>query len=195
MAYTNSIPFAAQRFKDSQPLILDNFIDIQNALIVNHGDFNTPDVGKHNFLTMPRQAVVPTPPFAATEIAVYNILNATSGISELYVQKGIGTGIPFTLSQNGGVSGWTYLPSGMKMVWGQDTIAGGVSTKTTLFSSVATFPGFSTSALGIQITRMHNATSNNFIQLDSFTNLQFIARRSTSTLGTPNLYTWLAIGL
>ena len=197
MPYQADIPQPTDQLSKSQSDLLANFRSINTWCNVNHVNFNAgADAGKHKWVTFPREAVVPTPPFGASELSLYNILNATSGVSELYVQKGVAAGIPFTLSRSVAAStGWTYLPSGMKIVWGQDTIAGGNATKTTLFASVAAFPGFSGTALGIQITRVHNATSNNFIQLDSFTNLQFIARRSTSSTGSADIYVWMAIGV
>ena len=190
----NIVPLPGQTLLQTRDQISGNFTVINTAFEVNHVAYNDANQGKHKWVTFPRQAATPVPPFVGTEMSLYTLLNATSGTSELYVQKGVGAGIPFTLSANGGVSGWTYIPSGMKMVWGQGTILAGSSTATVLFSSVAGFPGFSTSALGIQLTRIHNATSANFTTLESFTNTQFVARRSTSNTGGLNNFTWFAIG-
>jgi len=190
-AYNASIPAASDRISVSQGDIQENFTQIKNLIDVNHVTFaGVAGEGKHFLVTFPNLAAPAAP--AGNDI---NIFNATvGGNPELNIEKTGGSAIPFTQSASSGTSGWTYLPSGMKMVWGQDTIASGNSTKTTLFSSVASFPGFSGSALSIQLTRVHNATSQNFIQLESFTNLQFIARRSTSSTGAADIYAWFAVG-
>ncbi len=194
MAYNQDIPQATDQISVSQGDLLANFQSLFSWVQANHVTFDITDAGKHKWVTFPRQGVVPAPPFTATEVELYNFLFPTTGVSELYVQKGTAAGIPFTAAQSSGTSGWTYLPSGMKMVWGQDTIPGGSPTKVTTFASVAGFPGFTTASLSIQITRIHNATSTNFIQLDSFNSAQFTARRSTSTTGLADTYAWFAVG-
>lgn len=179
MPYNKNIPQPTDQISVSQGDILNNF---QFLNTIASGIFDSP-------------VQVGAPVIPAGDTALYTLLFATTGHNEMFIVNDVGTAIPMTASQTGGVSGWTYLPSQMKIVWGRDTIGAGFATKTTLFSSVAGFPGFTTASLGIQITRVHNATSTNFIQLDSNTNLQFIARRSTSTTSSADTYTWLAIGL
>lgn len=189
MAY-QLIPNASDRIDQSQAQLKENFTQIKTLIDVNHVTFGAAGQGKHALVTFPNLAAPAAP--AGNDINIYNA--TVGGNPELNIYKTGGSAIPFTQSASAGTSGWTYLPSGMKIVWGQDTIAGATSTKTTLFSSVAGFPGFTGAALSIQLTRIHNATSQNFTQLESFTNLQFIARRSTSTIADPNTYAWLAIG-
>lgn len=178
MAYNANIPQATNQISVSQGQILDNF---QFLNTIASGIFVAP-------------VQTSAPVIAAGSVSLYNLNYVPTSRNELFFTDQSGVSYPISAALSSGVSGWTYLPSGMKIVWGQDTIAGGSSTKTTLFSSVTGFPGFSTSALGIQLTRIHNTTSTNFIQLESNTNLQFVARKSTSTIGSADVYTWLAIG-
>src|SRR5215831_9634159 len=191
-AYNPLIPQSTDQPSISQGDLLNNFGAIQTLIDVDHVDFANINAGQHNKVTLPVQGVAPA--FAPGTLGIYNLPFATTARNELFVTDAAGASTPITASLSGGVSGWTYLPTGMKMIWGQGTILAGNSTVTVLFSSVAGFPGFSTSALGIQLTRINTATSTNFIQLNSFTNLQFIARRSTSTTGSPDTFTWFAIG-
>ncbi len=122
MPYTNSIPFATQRFKDSEPLIRDNFVEIQNALIVNHGDFGTPEEGKHEKVTMPVQAA--SPPggaFVAGETGFYNFLNPSSAVNEIYINKSNGNQVPLTASLQAAI-GWMFLPSGLVVKWKNQSV-------------------------------------------------------------------------
>lgn len=190
MAYNNAIPQATDRIKDSQLDILNNFIEIDNLISVDHATFNTGDDGKHNKLTIPQLATPAAP--IGNDLQIYNAVVA--GTSQLHFRRSAGAAIPFTQSNTSGTSGWTYLPSGIKMVWGRGTIASGSSTVDVNFA-VAGFPGFTTANIGVVLTRVHNATSQNATQLESvLSNTQFRARRSTSNTGSANEFSWFAIG-
>ena len=76
MAYTSNVPLSTDRFKDSQPVLLNNFMEIASLVAVNHEAFNLPDQGKHKFVTMPVQAAAPpVGAFVAGETGFYNFLN------------------------------------------------------------------------------------------------------------------------
>lgn len=191
----NNVPLPGQTLVQTRDQISGNFSVINTAFGINHVSYNDADQGKHKWITFPRQAGVPVPPFIGTEMALYTLLNATSGLSELYVQKGAGTGIPFTLSQTAGTRGWTYLPSGIIMVWGRDSFA----TPNAVFNfntGLAGLPVFTNGTPVVQLTRIHNAFAgnNNQVMLTSTTTTQFTVQRSVSS-GTTINFAWLAIGI
>lgn len=142
MAYTNNIPTAPQRFKDSQPLIQANFLDIDTALAVNHVGFNLPDVGKHKFLQMPVQGAAPVT--AATEMGLYTKTGVTTNPEMFIRRESNGTEIEFTARGNTGTNYYSMLPSGLLIkfgshapVFGASPIAGTITYDTTIpFSAV-----------------------------------------------------------
>ena len=137
MPYTNNIPFAAQRFKDSEPLIRDNFVEIQNALVVNHGDFGIPNVGKHLFLQMPVQGAGPVT--NATEMGLYTKTGITTNPEMFIRRESNGAEIEFTgaLAAN---TGWTRLPSGILLKWGRLAVA--ATPQTIIYPAAGTIPIF-----------------------------------------------------
>jgi hypothetical protein len=127
------IPNATDIISQSQSQIQTNFQSIQTLIDVDHVDFsNGVNYGKHNKVTFPVQGTAPT--FASGEVGLYNLLPVSSpvtGVDELYINKqnsGAAVQIPMTasiLSTNGSPAafsnGWTYLPSGILLKWGQST--------------------------------------------------------------------------
>ena len=138
MAYTSNIPTASQRLKDSQPLIQANFNEIATALGINHGPFNTVNVGKHLFLQMPIQTVAPAT--NTTEMGLYTKTGITTN-PEMYVRRANnGTEIEFTGSLQA-TDGWTRLPSGILLKWGRVAVA--TVPQLVVFPVAATIPVFS----------------------------------------------------
>jgi|SRR5271165_3263752 len=136
MAYNNAIPQPTDLISVSQGDLLNNFAAIQTLLTVNHVNFNTADQGKHMWVTFPQQGA--TPPagsgFLATELGLYNAVNATTTKNELYVNKtnqATVVQVPMTASTLStssspaqGTQGWSYLPSGIIIKWGNTTGTG-----------------------------------------------------------------------
>jgi hypothetical protein len=128
MAYNNTIPQPGDQPKDSQPQILTNFAAIKTLIDVNHVTFDAAGEGKHKFITLPVQAAAPA---LATDNGIYNKNYATTAKNETYIhnQTLAGTSdIPMSasfLSNTAvpilGLTGWTYLPSGVLIKWGYAT--------------------------------------------------------------------------
>ncbi len=116
MAYLNNIPQPADRLKDSQPEILENFSQIYNLIGVNHANFNTANAGKHNIVTMPVQGADPAT--NATEMAVYTRTSALTGAPELAIRRASNGSITEMTAGLLAANGWCYLPSGILMKWG-----------------------------------------------------------------------------
>lgn len=178
-AYQANIPQPTDQISQSQADILGNFQALSPLI--------------DGIIDLPAQLANPAP---TGNNIIFAKLYAPTGKEEVFIQNAAGTtNIPITATFPAGNAGWTYLPSGVLMCWNQGTILAGNSTVTVLFNTVPAFPGFTTSSLGIQLTRINNATSTNFVQLQSYTQLQFIARRSTSTTTSPDVFIWFAVGL
>jgi hypothetical protein len=134
MAYNANIPQPTDQLSDSQADLLANFQAIQTLIDVNHYDFNNANQGKHFIVSMPPQASAPPVAFAAGEVGLYSFINATTGQSELYINKtneATVTQIPATASTLSltsapaqGTEGWSYLPSGLYITWGAMTVNG-----------------------------------------------------------------------
>jgi len=125
MAYISNIPQPTDAVKDSQPLILGNFTEIPTLLEINHiGFVGGADDGKHIKVDFTASATHPV--VAANQLLIYNYVNPTTTENELYVKKvgGLATaGIPFTASLDA-AEGYTYLPSGILIRWGNDSGTG-----------------------------------------------------------------------
>jgi len=196
MAYQNNIPQATDALSQSQSDILNNFAAISTFVNVNHVDFASVDQGKHKFITFPVQ--VGAPVFAAGEVGLYNLLNGTTAQNELYLTNSSGTSYPITAAQTTGAptatAGWTYLASGMKMVWGQATIVAG-GTITVAYASVAGFPGFTTAVMLPQLTRIVASTATNFVSVAPKAAPDLLGFRAFSSAGQNNVvFGWMTIG-
>jgi hypothetical protein len=199
MPYNANIPQPTDQLSVSQGQILDNFIDVSSLVNINHVNFDLADAGKHKWVTFPSQAAIPTPPFLVGEVELYNIVNATTAVNELYVQKGPGgTPIPMTASVISGNNGWTYLPSGFKFIGGRaQTSAGNNGTATIVFNNTAAggitgFPGFN-NVLAIHSTRIDPAApGQTYIVVKSFNNAQVVFANVGG--GTASTFFWSAIG-
>ena len=116
MAYNRNIPQPTDQLTDSQGALLNNFLAVRSAWIVNHVEFDLANEGKHTHVSLPEQAAGPTT--LADEIAVYSKLSTLTSLTELFVRKEGNTAeIEFT-SAIAGTPGWTRLPSGILLKWG-----------------------------------------------------------------------------
>jgi hypothetical protein len=128
MPFIPDIPKPTDIISQSQQDLRNNTNAVQTAFEVDHGDFNSALEGQHEKVTLPN-AAAPVFPNPATDIGFYNANGVTSGVAEGYVHKHIAgpaqIEVPFTESILGTTaaplaasSGWTYLPSGILMKWG-----------------------------------------------------------------------------
>lgn len=123
MVYSDT-PLAASRIKDTQPLIRANFQDINTLINVDHFTFGAPNQGKHKKVTLPDQGIAPA--FAGSDVGLWSqvpVATNLTGVNELFIRRSDGSSTPFTAFV-AGVEGWTYLPSGVLLKWGQDSKTG-----------------------------------------------------------------------
>lgn len=192
MAYTSNIPTPNQRFKDSQSLIQSNFTDIANALAINHEAFNLPNVGKHKFLQMPIQGAAPAT--AANELGLYTKTGITTNIEMFIRRESSGSEIEFTGSLQS-ANGWTRLPSGILLKWGQGTLNAG-QPGTINFPVAATIPVF-TAIYMVQLTPIGGGNPNIAATLATISTTGFQAWRTerTSTTTASVSVQYFAIGI
>lgn len=206
MAYNPNIPQSTDALSQSQLDILNNFISIGSTFDVNHVDFNEgSDAGKHKWVTLPAQMSNPPITFGATEMALYSFVSPyNASVNEIFINKtnqATVVQIPSTasllsVSSNPGnnVFGWSYLPSGILLMWGNGNANGNTNITFPVAASIPTF----TNVMSIQLSTYANSTSdtNTYVRLSAFTNLGFqcfgSARTSVATAACS--FQYLAIG-
>ncbi len=159
--YTNTQPGANTLLSQSQPLLLNNTLAIEELVKVNHVGFNVADFGKHTFIQFQVQSV--TPPFSGVENGLYSKVptSPTTGVREMFVRKSNGSTIPFTASvlsyssPTVNTDGWTYLPSGLIIKWG---VGAGNGTVPIVFPVAANIPVFNI-ALSAMVTARATPTA------------------------------------
>jgi hypothetical protein len=139
MSFNQNIPQPGDKISQSQGQILGNFQSLYTWANANHVSFDLTNAGKHIYVQMPVQGAPPA--FTLGEIDLWNqayTVNAATK-NEFYIRKenqtNVGTvdvSVPSTASILGYYSGasisytgWTFLPSGILMQWGQATTAVG----------------------------------------------------------------------
>jgi hypothetical protein len=197
--YNKLIPLATDFLDVSQGDLYLNFGALSDWVEVDHVTFASADAGKHAKTTFPVQGSEPS--FSAGEMGLYNFLNTVTGVNELYInRRGVST-TPFSASllstnpaPSNNSSGWTYLPSGLLIKWGNGSANGSA---TVSFPVASTIPVF-TQVFSVQITNYAAGATDTdtFTRLTSFTNTGVTVYGSArSTTGaTATTFQYLAIG-
>lgn len=165
MAYNPNIPQPTDIIANSQADLLNNFMEINTLVDVNHQTFGAADAGKHKFLQMPEQSVAPDT--AVNEAGLYAAVGATSDTTELvFRRENNGAAIAFTecvAPAANNATGWTRLPSGIIMQWGTIAVVNG---NATIVFPIA-FPSY---CYNIQVTNnVSAANQQNYVNVDSST--------------------------
>jgi len=210
MSYIYDIPRATDALSLSQGQIQGNFSavgSIAGNSTTNSNSLN-PTVGFNFVNLVPRNDTSVT---GTNQLFLYNDLYPYAGTSipEVYVQN-VNNGVktPITAGvPTGGNSGWTYLPSGMKIIWGQATMPIQNTAQPFTFPNTLGFPGFSA-----QVTPIGGSPINNvpnvqitpitasagqlpvFLYLTAINAGGFSVRHSNGTYGFTIPFTWSAMG-
>lgn len=125
MAYNSNVPNSTDRINTTQQPIKDNFVQIETSFEANHIDLNAgANTGKHKFVQMPEQGAAPAT--ALNEGALYTKESSSSGTpqTELFFRReNNGTEIEVSGALAAAI-GWTLLPSGILIKWGNATTDG-----------------------------------------------------------------------
>jgi len=208
MPFLFNIPQATDQLSISQGNILNNFTVL--GAIAGNASAASASINAtsgFNWLYLPNNGA--TPPagssFPAGDIALYASLNGTTGQNELYLNRrnqATVTQIPIAagiLSQTSAPAlnsgGWTYLPSGLLLKFGNSTANG--NTAFTFGALNPTAPAFTQVLSIILCTAYSNAADGDgFVRLSNYTNTGFNAFGSArTTVTTKNVaFQYLAIG-
>lgn len=192
----NNVPLTGQSLGVTRVPINQNFSVIDTAFLVDHVEYNISGQGKHKQVTMPVSGS--SPATSSGEVALFSRTSSLTGVPEMaWIRQSSGTVTEFT-SGTLATPGWTRLPSGVLLKWGQTT---GTGLTTVTFSTGASIPAF-TSIFSIQITTSYPNTSDGdgFVRLNNFlapyTQFSVFAshRTSTGAYGPVN-FQYLAIGM
>jgi hypothetical protein len=143
----NPVPQAAQSLGQTQNDILVNFSTIDTGFSVDHIAFNAPNQGFHQQVTLVPQA---TPMVVAPNLLFYSNNDAATAQNEIYIQRPVvGLTIPVTTvpmtegSVTNGI-GYSYLPSGVIVQWGNQSIPQNVPTAINLFKAYTSNTSYQT---------------------------------------------------
>ena len=188
--FLNQVPQAPQTLGVTQPLILQNFQTIDAAFQVDHVPYTTPGQGKHNQVTFPVQAMAPT--FTGTDSGLYSTMDSFSGVTQIFVVPpgpvSPGTPVPMTAASLT-TQGYSYLPSGLLMQWGQSTVSGGGTTP-------VVFPkAFPNAVLNIMVCPVSvNTPVGNFISVNSMNITTTGFQILNGNTGVNKTANWIALG-
>ncbi len=198
----NNVPLNGQSLAYTKPLVNANFSTIDTTFSVDHVAYNTSGGGKHNKVTFPVQGSAPA--FAAGDNGLYSFLYATTAKNEEFIHKQTFAGtsdIPFTASILStatpalNTGGWSYLPSGLLLKFGNGSANG--STNFTFAALNPGAPGF-TQVLTMVLCPGYTAVSDGdgFVRLGAYTSAGFNAFGSARTTVTTKAVTfqYIAIG-
>lgn len=192
----NDVPQPGQTLALTQPLIRNNFSTIDSAFSVDHVSYNLGGAGKHNKVTFPVQSSTPTFP---GDIGLYNKVDPTTMVSQLYFTTSTGTTYPMTASARqsftSGGNGYSYLPSGLVVQWGRGVALANQVTQVNLNFN------YSNGIMSVQVTQFVNSDGFVFVN----TSPQLMVLSSFNTIGNTNFmvnnngaqveFMWFAIGL
>lgn len=208
MAYDSEIPQSTDQLSVSQGDILANF----QALGAIAGNSNAASASLSatsgfNWIYLASQGATPPPgaSFPASEIGLYSAVSPSTSKRELYINRthqATVVQIPMTASSLSITSapalntgGWSYLPSGLLMKFGNGSANG--NTAFTFAALNPGAPGFTQVLSIILCTAYSNAADGDgFVRLSSYTNTGFNAFGSARTTVTTKavLFQYLAIG-
>jgi len=137
-----SCPNSGQSLGQTRDQMRTNTDLLKQSLAINHVDLGLADVGKHKFVVMPVQAAAPTT--AASEASTYSkTVSARSQI--FFIRDNVaGTECALTAGDTSNVNfsavnnGWTFLPGGLLLQYGQvvSPSSGGTVTFPIAFSAL-----------------------------------------------------------
>ena len=192
MAYQQNKPEANDLKSQSQADIQGNFAAIQTFLEVNHETFADANEGKHKHVTFPEQGADPAT--AADEVAIYSKLSAVTADTGLFFRKESSGDVVECTAAVKAASGYTMLPSGLKIAWGIGTINTGSQTS----ANVTFNSAFSVIPYSVQLTPYNaqtGAARDYVMNVVSLTTAVFKATRNASYVGTTAYFYYLAIGI
>jgi len=188
--YNPNIPQPTDILSDSQDDILENFQQLNTAWNVNHVLFNTANQGMHAQVTMPNNAA-PT----ATAIGQANMWSQQSTLTattELAWQRENAGSIIEWTGLLAATPGWTRLPSGILLKWGQGNSTGTGYVYT--FPVVGTIPVF-TDVFTIVCIPFSGAATGITLTAKTATNFTVNTFQTNTALASASPFYFIALGI
>lgn len=189
MAWNKDKPLSTDLLTQSQQDLYDNFNAIDTVVEQDHEAFGSGNQGKHKQAIFPQQGAATST--AANEFALYT---KTDGANPaLFLRKPAdGTEINMTTASTA-INGYCWLPCGVKMIWGRDTIAAGFQSKMATFTD----GGFPNGILIVTVvkTNIDGIGDDSIIIVSAKTKTTVTMSRAVAAhVGTPAAMEYLAIG-
>lgn len=195
--YQQNIPTGLVNLDVDYQNLQNNFSQLDTSFGVNHIKFSVaPNNGKHTFVEMPISTVIPSP-LTGSEGTLYT--KTANAASQLFYTPDNSTNeyqLTRTISASFGTfssaTGWTYLPGGLLMQWGQATSVGTSLPNTTVIFPVA----FTNPSYSVNCTIITTADSRFFVEIYDISTSQFraVTRDSGGSKTSGILFSWMAIG-
>jgi len=169
-----TIPGANNDPADDQPLMQQNFGNINSYLSVDHVTPGATGNGFHKQSTYTNLSIKPYAAPFGNNGAVYSKL--VGGISQLFFEQNNLNEVQITFPTSVSATGYVTLPGGVIMQWGSFNVAGGATTAT-VFST--TFP---TALFSIAISPFLAANANDVdVYIRARSTAGFSVRNTTGT--------------
>lgn len=187
--YTANIPVSGQSLNVTKNPINSNFQAINQLVAVNHVGFNLTGLGKHNMCELVAQTTVP-PATLVGEDTIYS--KTTAGVTDIFYTADAG-GNEYQLTRSDDArfatfgatpDGWTMLPGGLIMNYGQGTIRN--------TPQVITFSKPYTTAL-IAISAIRHQTTDTVLGVTA-EGLAGFTMNTDGNASSTQIFYWISIG-
>lgn len=189
--YTTNIPAGGNNPSTDRPNMTENFNSTNGLIAEDHYGFNGANGGFHKQARMPALVSIPTDridncgTIYVKSLGNRQLFYVNDQTTNEYQLTRVSNTNFATFSAN---PGWTFLPGGMLMQWGQNTSSSGATIN-------FPFP-FTTSCYSVQCTVTQNTTNRHFIYVRSFSNSSFVTTQlDSSGDAESSTFTWIAIGI
>ncbi len=189
----NIVPQAGQNLQNTRDPIRNNFSTIDTAFSVNHVSYGASGAGNHTVVNFVEQlSPAPVPPgTTATSVALYCAAGSVSPNISLWFQ-GINSATPVEISYaQKMVNGYTWLPGGILIQWGNAQQAANVSDSN--FNWPLMFPTAALWAMGSPNSPPSGSNTDAIISVQVVNQTQGVVQRKTN-FGTAIGFNFFAIG-
>ena len=189
----NDVPLAIQTLNATQNPIRVNFQTIDAAFAIDHVPYTAAGQGRHNKVSLPVQGAAPAT--AADEVALFSAVGINGNTELCFRRVNSGAIVQCTARLLGAV-GWTRLPSGILIKWG-NVVPGVAGQAVHAFPVGVTIPVFA-HLYSVQVTVSQDAAGDRdaFVSVRTYTinSITVYGSRRTALVAKIVPYEYLAIG-
>lgn len=193
LPYTGNVPISGQSLGQSRPLINANFQSINTIFGRNHFSFSSSNAGKHKCCVFPNISGSDIPTTGSSEIAIF-AKAVPGGSSNLFWKRRSDNATHIQMTNTVGISansdGYSFLPGGLMIQWGFETIVDSGTGTTVSFS-----PSFDGAPFIFVITASYSGSGTAAgVSYDPSTLLSSGVRAKLTTGSGSRACNWIAIG-